>query len=352
MVKHALTAAVSVALLTAVPVGTGVQSDLDQFMKEVLAKRDDNWKKLQQYVFDEREAIDVLGPGRVQMWGDRREYTWYIREGFFVRSPTKANGVTVGDADRRKSEQEFLERERRRERRRANREKAGAAAVEPGDPQDDADPGIGEQLDVNGLLRQTREPEFVSQAYFVRFRFDSGQYALAGRETLDGRDVLKIEYYPTNLFRGNDRQRERERQRQREEQAKKEEPGKKKDDGKCIGLCGDKYDESYEKEFLRLMNKKSRVTLWVEPKDHQIVKYTFENVDWDFVPGRWLGRLDGMNASMTMSQPFPDMWMPATMEFQILLSAAVGQFDVQYHVAYHDYRQPDVKSKITTPKGR
>ena len=33
------------------------------------------------------------------VWGDVREYTWFIRDGFFVRSPTKFNGVTIDDAD-------------------------------------------------------------------------------------------------------------------------------------------------------------------------------------------------------------------------------------------------------------
>ena len=35
----------------------------------------------------------------------------------------------------------------------------------------------------------------------MKFKFDAGSYALVGREQLDGRDVLRIEYYPTNLFR-------------------------------------------------------------------------------------------------------------------------------------------------------
>src|SRR5262245_54840659 len=291
MVKHALAAVVSAGLIANVGAqvrgagAPGLNNDLDSFMKEVLARRDDNWKKLQQYVFDEREVLDVRGPGKVQMWGERREYTWYIRDGFFVRSPVKFNGVTVGDADRRKFEKDFLEREQRRERRRANRENAAGAPTASGEARDDADPTVGDDLDVNGLLRQTREPEFVSQAYFLRFRFDQGQYALAGRETLDGREVLKIEYYPANLFRGTDRRRERERQREREAQEKKGE------------------SETYDKEFRRLMNKTSSVTLWVEPSAHQIVKYTFENVDFDWAPGRWLARLDGLHATITMGQP-------------------------------------------------
>ena len=41
-----------------------------------------------------------------------------------------------------------------------------------------------------------------------------------------------------------------------------------------------------------MMNKVSLVTIWVEPKSHQIVKYTFDNVNFDFLPAAWLLRLD------------------------------------------------------------
>jgi len=51
------------------------QNDLDAFMRQVLAQRDDNWKKLQQYILDEHEAIDLRGPARLPMWGHRRDYT-------------------------------------------------------------------------------------------------------------------------------------------------------------------------------------------------------------------------------------------------------------------------------------
>src|SRR2546430_7791282 len=90
-------------------------SDLDAFMKQVLARRDDNWKKLQQYILDEREQIELRGTGRQPIWGEDREYTWYIRDGYFVRSPLRFNGVAIGEDDRRKYETEFLERQKRRE---------------------------------------------------------------------------------------------------------------------------------------------------------------------------------------------------------------------------------------------
>src|SRR4030095_1178485 len=91
-------ASAGVGLLVAASLTTPdlvAQTDLDAFMRQVLVRRDENWKKLQQYVLDEHETIDVRGPSRLPLWGERREYTWYIRDGFFVRSPVKVNGVTI-----------------------------------------------------------------------------------------------------------------------------------------------------------------------------------------------------------------------------------------------------------------
>jgi hypothetical protein len=293
------------------PTASGsVQSDLDTFMREVLATRDENWKKLQQYVLEERETIDVRGPGQTPFWGERREYTWFIKDGFFVRSPLKVNGVAVGEGDRRRYESDFLAREQRRERRRAGGDTTPMPPTE----------------DVEGLLRQTRQPQFISSAYFLRFRFDEGKYALVGRETLDGRELLKIEYYPTNLFRGTDR-------RRTEHETSAE-------------------DKAYDAEFRRLMNKTALVTLWIEPTAHQIVKYTFDNVALDFLPVQWLVHVDDLHASMTMSQPFPSVWLPNTLDFQIALTLAVGQFDVKYGLEYHDYKRADVATKVTIPKDR
>ena len=42
------------------------QSDLDAFMRQVLAKRDENWKKLQQFVVDEHEKMDLMGPATIE----------------------------------------------------------------------------------------------------------------------------------------------------------------------------------------------------------------------------------------------------------------------------------------------
>jgi len=45
-----------------------------------------------------------------------------------------------------------------------------------------------------------RQPGFVSSSYFLRFKFDEGRDALAGREKIEGRNLLRVEYYPTGLY--------------------------------------------------------------------------------------------------------------------------------------------------------
>ena len=75
------------------------------------------------------------------------------------------------------------------------------------------------------------------------------------------------------------------------------------------------------------MNKVALVTLWVEPASHQIVKFTYDNVSFDFLPAQWLARVEDVNASMTMSQPFPDVWLPRAMDVNASVTLALGQVD-------------------------
>jgi hypothetical protein len=315
---------VFVAFLTAATwvAAPQAQTDLDAFMRQVLAKRDDNWKKLQQYILDEHESIDLRGPARLPMWGDRRDYTWYIRDGFFIRSPIKANGVVVSEEERRKYEADYLKRQQEREK----RPQQGMVAITGSglvvETRDDATPVTDAPAEVDGILKQTRQPQFISSAYFLRFKFEEGKYALVGRETLDGIDTLRIEYYPTRLFTGSDRRRDRERR-------------------------GD--DQARDEAFRRLMNKVALVTLWVEPKAHQIVKFTFDNIGFDFLPAQWLLHLDDVKATMTMVQPFAenkDIWLPRALELSFGMTMAAGQFDLRYALDYTDYRRPDVAAKV------
>jgi hypothetical protein len=310
-------AAAVAAMVPAAPSRLAAQSDLDAFMRQVLERRDDNWKKLQQYILDERETIDLRGPAGTTLWGERHDYTWFIRDGYFVRSPVKFNGVTISEADRRKYEAEYLERQQQREKRAQERAAAlGQLPAPDPSPSTDAPP-----TDVDGLIRQTRQPEFISSAYFLRFRFDEGRYALVGRETVENRQALRIEYYPQKLFQDR-----RPRERNRSEK-----------------------DESYDREMRRLMNKASRVTLWVDPSAHQILKYTFEDLGWDFLPGQWLVRVDTVRASMTMGEMFEEVWLPRGIDMNVALKLAIGDVDLHYTLDYHDYRRADVTTRIGIP---
>lgn len=284
------------------------QSDLDEFMKKVVAKRDDNWKKFQQYVLDEQELAEFRGPGKIPLWGDRRDYTWYVRDGFFVRSPVKANGVVVAEEERRKYEDRFLQREQSREKRRAAK---------------DAPPADVKPVDDQALLRQSREPEFISSAYFLKFKFEEGKYAFAGRETLDGRELLKIEYYPKMLF-----------SKEQNSRAHRREMGQK--------LKDDNYDATME----QMLNKVSMVTLWVEPTAFQIVKYNFDNVNLDFLPAAWLARLTDLRATMTMHQPFPDVWLPKEVEVYFAAMLAIGEMDARYRLNYNNYKLATATARI------
>lgn len=279
-------------------------TDLDRFMSEVLARRDENWKKLQQYVLDERESFTLTGPGGVRLYGFRRDYTWFMRDGVFIRSPLRADGVTLTEADRRRAEAEWLHREQRRAERRRAREAETASAESAAAPAPSAAPGP-----------SAFEPAFVSYAYFLRFTFEPNHYALVGREQIDGRPVLRIEYYPTALFtEGRTRPNRRVRDRDAEVEEK--------------------------------MNKVSLVTLWVDAERHQILQYTFDDIDMDFLPGRSMARVDDVKATMRMGQPFPGVWLPRDIDMQFRMMMAIGAIDARYRVEYHDYRQADVTYRI------
>ena len=305
-----------VALITLVA-GSGLhvtaQSDLDALMAGVLAQRDENWQKLQQYILDERVRVAILGPGRAPIWGDTRDYSWYIRDGFFVRSPTRANGVSVPEEERRRAEEAYLRRAK-------DREKSGAKARDGDAPPVAAAPGV------ETLLTQTRQPGFIDSAYFLRFKFESGRYAFVGRETFEGHDVLRVEYYPTRLFSHEQDDEDRRR---------------------AAGSRNREDDREAETE--RLMNKVSLVTLWIQPDSKQIVKYTFDNVHLDFLPLPALVRFYDLRAEMHMSQPFPGVWLPRDLKMRAGAMLAIGAVDFEYDVAYDRYQEAHTSGRYIVP---
>ena len=97
------------------------------------------------------------------------------------------------------------------------------------------------------------------------------------------------------------------------------------------------------------MNKVSLVTLWVEPQARQILQYEFQNVDADFLPGRWLLRLDEITASMRMGTPFPDVWLPSSLRVQVEMTLAIGRVAANYDVTYSDYRLAETGARVVVP---
>lgn len=304
---------VACALVAATGGTPAAQTDLDALMGSVLLKRDENWKKLQQYVLEERESMEVTALDGRRIYGFKREYQWFPRDGFFIKSPLTADGVRIGEEQRRRQEAIWLAREQYREKRRAEA-RAGKEPDDPARTEITFGPG-GINANVETALRDTLEPGFVSAAYFLDFKFEQGQYALAGRDKYLGRDVLKVEYYPTRMFTGG-RGRPNRQLRER------------------------------NKEIGRQMNKVSLVTLWIDQGDRQIVQYDFSNVDASFFPGAWLMRLEELNASMEMSQPFEGVWLPKTVRIGFDMAFAGGNVQGRYTSEYYDYRLATVEQRI------
>ena len=474
----AIVAALTAGLSLAAGQDDGADSEIDRFMERVLERRTENAAVRRQYVLDEDIRFRVTGPGGEALWGSHREFTWYERDGIFVRSPVRADGVDIDEERRREYENEWLERERRSARRRrpdgvsratismrsprtnvelaierlwggevdgelldaivdqalewgdhhaaivaashrilAARGGVGAVGFEvavaqardgfvmleegrlypeevaamldgvvsaaapaapdasdeefarllelfelavrfrvrfsppeatgmagarraafadareavlgiPEPPAEGSGPGggagesavlDGDGWQIPGSTATIPEPRFVTDAYFLDFAFEPGNYLLAGRETLNGRDVLRIEYYPDELFVGHT------------------DPD-----------AGDAKAAAADRSSAASMNKTSLITLWIDPAEHQVIRYTFDNLGFDFLPGRWLVRLDDLTATMTMGQPFEGVWLPEEIEIRAAMSLATGSYEMTGTRSYRNYRAADSGGRIRT----
>ena len=465
MVARVLSGVVIAIGLTAT--SAGAQNEVDEFMERVLAQRDENRITLQDYVLDEQETFELVGPGRVVLQSFRREYTWYVRDGYLIRSPVRVDGVEIDETRRLEAEEEWLRQEERRSVQRQRQKRPlsrrtvhddvtttierlwgddidgelaediaedarlwdddmaaivasadriledldGVAAVGFGRTVERLRDGFVmleeerlEALEVGGLLdavapeligalgeadepevgqlvellelavarglsapaavdaltdavstataagqlargqtldrlrdaladaatvaetdagrvgevaaQASLQPRFVSESYFMDFEFEPGNYYLVGREELAGREVLRIEYYPQQMFS--------------DERVHREETDR------------DEREDEIEAGF----DKTSLVTLWIDQTEHQIVKFTFDNVGFEFLPARWLVRLDDLKASMVMGQPIADVWLPERVELNGTLTMANGSFNVVYARTFTDYRQADTGARI------
>ena len=463
--RSVLTLSVIMVLLLLAVTPSAEQDDIDDFMEKVLDRREENRISLQDYILKELETFELVGPGRVTLQSFRREFSWYVRDGYLIRSPVRVNGVEIDEASRRKAEDKWLRQEQSRRVRRQRQKRPFsrrtvyddvtksierlwggkiadalardiaevarlwgddmAAIVASGDqiladlggvttagfartvertrdgfvmlenerlaadevsillgvmipelavraqatsdadhaaflellklavefelPVHGIDPALEQAWSAataDGKMTRARalndfrstlsamtppasdrmtgaaasdrvqvglQPRFVSEAYFLDFEFEAGNYYLVGREVLAGRDVLRIEYYPEQLF-----------------------------SDASDGTEQVDQDDEIEVGF----DKTSLVTLWIDPYEYQIVKFTFDNVGFEFLPLRWFVRLDDLKASMTMGQPLEGVWLPEQVELTGKVTTALGTYGVTHARSFSDYRQAETDARI------
>ena len=268
---------------------------IERFMQHVLTKRDAAlWRRLGDFVLRETWSfeLDVPPESRLSRFRRVREYEWYVRNGTAVRSPVQVDGVAIDDATRRGYERSWLrDEERRRAELRADSDNGGTESRE-----------FAEQEDP--------EPRFVTDFfYFLEWTLEPGEYYVVGRETVAGREVVRIEFYPTGSF----------------------------------------WEEAGER-INRGIAKTSTVTLWVDPEVHQIVKYAFENTGLDFLPFRWLLRADGLRAVMELA-PVRGVWMPARMTLSGSATTALGEYAMTFTQEFFDYRQAETGARLADREG-
>ena len=254
---------------------TRALNEVDRFMEPVFANRDTSWRRLGDFILREVLTLDLEAPLDMPISGFRREYEWTVRDSLAVRRPVRFDGADIDEGRRRDYERQWLREERRR---RARRDR--------GDP----------------------EPRFVSDAhYFADFPFAPGSYYFAGRETVAGREAVRIEHYPAA-----------------------------------------RVDQGFDARINRGFNKTSLVTFWVDPEVHQIVKYTFDNPGLDFLRFRWLLRVEGLESSTEMA-PVGGAWLPARVTISGRVTTALGRFGVTLTREFLDYREAETGARLVDP---
>ena len=147
------------------------QTDLDAFMARVLARRDDNWKKLQQYVLEERETLRLDGAVTASCTGSIASTVVHPRRR--LRSQPDQGGWC----------------------RRSTKTSAGARRTAGCD----ASVGVKVAASHAGSIRSNHDSCRPPTSWNSSSTPANTRLRRASRST--GREALRIEYYPTKLFR-------------------------------------------------------------------------------------------------------------------------------------------------------
>ena len=179
-----------------------------------------------------------------------------------------------------------------------------AADAANGPAMSDLFPGHGVRLDPDRV-----EPRFlVDHHYYTDWTFEPGRFYLAGREAADGREVLRIEYYPLPEER--------------------EEP------------------DEFVDRVVGATHRGTLHTFRVDPASLEIVEHTVENGGLPGFPLRWLLRVDRFRASMALAPfaaagPLREIRMPQRVEVRGSLTTGLGDLEVVVTREFFDYRRTE-----------
>ena len=260
------------------PTANPIPNDLDEFMEKVMQKRQADAENLRDYVFSEREVLDVRDGSEIAaLVSYRREYVWFVRDDYLVRSPVRIDGVKVSAEEQMKAEKEWVKKQ-----------------------------------------QQNRKANSLDRESFFGFKFAPGRYLYAGEQQFEGRKALVVEYYP---------------QMNNEDKSNK-------------GSKRNTKDKKGKNDLDGLFEKSILVTMLISPEEYQILKITFDNVGLEFLPVRWLVRMNDLKASMIMDKPKGDIWLPREVSLYGSISTADMDLSINYSLEFHSYEKSDVKVKL------
>ncbi len=76
------------------------------------------------------------------------------------------------------------------------------------------------------------------------------------------------------------------------------------------------------------------------------MKYVFDNVGFEFLPFRWLVRVEDLKASMVMSQALDGVWLHQEIGIHGTVALANGSYRVAYVREFFNYKQAEVDARI------
>ncbi len=166
-------------------------------------------------------------------------------------------------------------------------------------------------------LKKREQERGPDRETFFGLEFEPGNYFYAGQQEFDGREVIAVEYYPESG------------------------PWQDDDDDED----GDSEDDEIEAQISKVL----LVTMLIDPKEHQIVRMTLDNVGFDFLPVKWLFQLDTVEASLTMHRPIEDIWLARDIKAYARVTLAGGDLDIRYESTFYDYVKAETRATVRFP---